>query len=104
MLEHRFLNLFKKGSVGVVVSPIWLPEEYKPNGLKRGLQIANAFLEDIKESQAFRLVTRYRDLLDLERSGKVGLVLGCEGGEIIEDDLNLLNIYYRLGLRFRFHA
>jgi membrane dipeptidase len=99
VLENRFLSLFRKGSVGTVISPIWLPEEYKPNGLKRGLQIADAFLEDLRESKAFRLVTRYKELLMAERQRKIGLIMGCEGGEIIEDDLNLLHIYYHLGLR-----
>jgi membrane dipeptidase len=99
VLEHRFLDLFRKGSVGSVIAPIWLTYEYKPNGLKRGLQTADAFLEDLKESKAFRLVTNYKEFLDAERKRKISLVLGCEGGEIIEDDVNLVRIYYRLGLR-----
>jgi len=99
VLEHRFLNLFRKGSVGTVISAIWLTGEYKPNGLKRGLQIADAFLEDLKESSAFRLVTNYKEFLDAERRRKIGLIMGCEGGEIIEDDIDLLHVYYRLGLR-----
>jgi membrane dipeptidase len=99
VLEHRFLKLFRKGSVGTVISPIWLTAEYKPNGLKRGLQIADAFLEDLKESRMFQLVTDYRELLEAERKRKIGLVMGCEGGEIIENDVNLLHVYYRLGLR-----
>jgi len=99
VLEKRFLPLFRKGSVSTVISPIWLPSEYKPNGLKRGLQIADGFLEDVKESKSFRLVTNYREFLNTERTKKVGLILGCEGGEIIEDDIHLLHIYYRLGLR-----
>ena len=105
VLEERFLSLFRKGSVSAVVSPIWLPGEYKPSGLKRGLQIADAFLEDIKESKTFRLVTNYKEFLDAERKSKIGLILGCEGGEIIEDDIHLLHVYYALGLRsFRFHV
>jgi membrane dipeptidase len=99
VLERRFLSLLRKGSVGTVIAPIWLTPEFKPNGLKRGLQIADAFLEDIAESQAFRLVTNYKELLDAERKKKIGLIMGCEGGEIIEDDVDLLHIYYRLGLR-----
>jgi len=99
VLEHRFLNLFRSGSVGTVIAPIWLPEKFKPNGLKRGLQIADAFLEDLKESKPFRLVTKHRELVGAERDGKIGLIMGSEGGEIIEDDLNLLHVYYRLGLR-----
>jgi membrane dipeptidase len=99
VLEHRFLKLFRTGSVGTVVSPIWLSHEFKPNGLKRGMQIADAFLEDIKESTSFSLVRNERELVDAERNGKIGLIMGSEGGEIIEDDVNLLHIYYRLGLR-----
>ena len=99
VLEKRFLPLFRKGSVSTVISPIWLPGEYKPNGLKRGLQITEGFLEDISESNSFRLVTNYREFLSTERKKKIGLILGCEGGEIIEDDIHLLHIYYRLGLR-----
>jgi len=99
VLEHRFLDLFRKGWVSTVISPIWLPFQYKPNGLKRGLQIAEAFLEDVNECKAFRLVTNYKELVAAERQRKIGLILGCEGGEIIEDDVNLLHIYYQLGLR-----
>ena len=99
MLENRFLPLLRAGSVGTVISPIWLSHEFKPNGLKRGMQIANAFLEDIEESSSFRLVRNERELVDAERNEKIGLVMGSEGGEIIEDDVNLLQIYYRLGLR-----
>jgi len=99
VLEQRFLSLLRKGSVGTVIAPVWLTPEFKPNGLKRGLQIADAFLEDIAESQAFTLVTNYKELLAAEKKKKIGLIMGCEGGEIIEDDVNLLHIYYRLGLR-----
>ena len=99
VLERTFLNLLRKGSVGTVIAPIWLTPEYKPNGLKRGLQIADEFLEDIAESKAFRLVTCYKELIDAERRKKIGLIMGSEGGEIIEDNIDLLHIYYRLGLR-----
>jgi len=99
VLERTFLNLLRKGSVGTVIAPIWLTPEFKPNGLKRGLQIADEFLEDIAESKAFRLVTSYKELIDAERRKKIGLIMGSEGGEIIEDNVDLLHIYYRLGLR-----
>jgi len=99
VLEQHFLRFLRLGSVGTVIAPIWLTPECKPNGLKRGLQIADAFLEDIEECKDFRLVTNSSELVDAERNGKIGLIMGCEGGEIIEDDVNLLHVYYRLGLR-----
>ena len=80
VMEHRFMSLLKKGCVSAVIAPIWLTPEFKPNGLKRGLQIADAFLEDLNESKAFKLVTNYREFLDAERKKKIGLILGCEGG------------------------
>jgi hypothetical protein len=66
VLEKHFLPLFRKGSGSTVISPIWLPGEYKPNGLKRGLQIADGFLEDVQESKSFRLVTNYKEFLNTE--------------------------------------
>ena len=99
VLQERFLSLLKKGSVSTVISPIWIPGDYKPNGLKRGMQMADAFLEDVNESKAFMLVRSYKELLDAEKKKKIGLILGCEGGEIIENDIHLLHVYYRLGLR-----
>ena len=93
------MNLLRKGSVNTVIAPIWITPEHKPNGLKRGLQIADAFLEDVEESKAFMLVRSYKELLDAEKKKKIGLILGCEGGEIIENDIHLLHVYYRLGLR-----
>jgi membrane dipeptidase len=99
VLERYFAKLLRQGSVGTVIAPIWLTPEHKPNGLKRGLQIADAFLEDLEESRSFELVRNYNELLDAERKRKIGLIMGCEGGEIIEDDIHLLHVYYRLGLR-----
>jgi len=61
--------------------------------------MADAFLEDVSESRSFMLVRNYKEFLDAEKKRKIGLILGCEGGEIIEDDIHLLHVYYRLGLR-----
>ena len=56
-------------------------------------------MEDVNESKAFMLVRNYKELLQAEKKKKIGLIMGCEGGEIIEDDIHLLHVYYRLGLR-----
>lgn len=100
VLERFHVGKLRKGSVGVVISPIWVESEYKPfAALKRGLQIAEAFLEDLNESEDVRLLKNYEDYLRAEAEDKIGLILGSEGGEFIEDDLGLLRLFYRLGLR-----
>lgn len=100
VLERYHLGKLRKGLVSTIINPIYVEAEYKPAGaLKRGLQILDAFMEDLNESHAFRLVRSYKEFLDAEAEGKIGMVLGVEGGEIIEDDLGLLRNFHRLGVR-----
>jgi membrane dipeptidase len=100
VLERYHLKKLRQGLVTAVITPIWLESSYKPEGaLRRGLQIADAFANDLVDSPSFAFVRHYQDLLDAEAEGKIGLILGAEGGEFIEDDLGLLRTFYRLGLR-----
>ena len=100
VLERYHLHKLRQGFVAALIVPIWVESPYKPAAaLKRGLQIADSLLEDLEESHSFRLVKTHNELLDAEAEGKIGLILGAEGGEFIEDDLGLLRTFYRLGLR-----
>jgi len=45
------------------------------------------------------LVTRVEDIQRAKAEGKVGLILGFQGATPIEDDLELLTIFHRLGIR-----
>jgi membrane dipeptidase len=45
------------------------------------------------------LVTGVEDIERAKGEGKVGLILGFQGGNPIEDDLELLTIFHRLGIR-----
>jgi membrane dipeptidase len=100
VLETRHLQKLKKGSVSTLIAPIWVESNYKPaKALKRGLQIANAFLEDLDESPHFQLIRNHEGFVRAEREDKIGIVLGVEGGEIVEDDLDLLRFFHRFGVR-----
>jgi membrane dipeptidase len=50
-------------------------------------------------SQDMLLVDEPNDVLRAKREGKVGILLGSEGGKLIEGSLELLRTFYRLGLR-----
>lgn len=100
MLERRHLQKLRRGCVVALVAPIWVESRYKPTGaLKRGLQILDALTEDLTECQSFRLVRCYEEYRCTLAQKRIGLVIGVEGGEIIEDDLGLLRSFYRLGVR-----
>ena len=40
------------------------------------------------------------DIVRIHRAGKLAALMGLEGGHIIENDLRMLDIFYRLGVRY----
>ena len=107
------LARLKAGHVGGQFWSIYIPGEradatYKPNGAVSSQPgYARAQLEQIDIAR--RVIAKYPELQwattsDSVRSafarGKVGSMLGLEGGHAIENSLNLLRVYYGLGARY----
>jgi membrane dipeptidase len=107
------LARLKAGHVGGQFWSIYIPGErgdgvYKPNGVVSSQPgYARAQLEQIDIAR--RVVARYPELqwattADSVRAaiahGRVGSMLGLEGGHAIENSLNLLRTYYALGARY----
>src|SRR5690349_12642427 len=107
------LARLKAGHVGGQFWSIYIPGErteaaYKPNGLVSSQPgYARAQLEQIDIAR--RVVAKYPALqwattADSVRSaiakGRIGSMLGLEGGHAIENSLSLLRTYYALGARY----
>jgi membrane dipeptidase len=107
------LARLKAGHVGGQFWSIYIPGErgdgvYKPNGVVSSQPgYARAQLEQIDIAR--RVVARYPEFqwattADSVRAaiahGRVGSMLGLEGGHAIENSLNLLRTYYALGARY----
>jgi membrane dipeptidase len=107
------LARLKAGHVGGQFWSVYIPGErgdavYKPNGAVSSQPgYARVQLEQIDIAR--RVVARYPELqwattADSVRSaigrGKLGSMLGLEGGHAIENSLNLLRTYYTLGARY----
>jgi membrane dipeptidase len=107
------LARLKAGHVGGQFWSIYIPGEpgapaYRPNGAVASQPgYARVQLEQIDIAR--RVVARYPELqwattADSVRTaiahGKVGSMLGLEGGHAIENSLNLLRTYYSLGARY----
>jgi membrane dipeptidase len=107
------LARLKAGHVGGQFWSIYIPGErgdgiYKPNGAVASQPgYARVQLEQIDIAR--RVVARYPELqwattADSVRTaiahGRVGSMLGLEGGHAIENSLNLLRTYYTLGARY----
>jgi membrane dipeptidase len=99
---HTDLDRLKKGMVGAQFWSIYIPGEIKDSGYAR-VQLEQF---DI----ARRVIARYPERLqwaltsDAIRStfkaGKIGSLLGLEGGHAIENSLGALRVYYDLGARY----
>ena len=98
VLEENFEKFFG-GHIGARVMAIWTVEEKRPTALRYGLEALNQLYRDVAESKRFTIVTSVKDMEKARKDGKVALWLGLEGGEPLEDSLDLFEVFYRLGVR-----
>jgi membrane dipeptidase len=99
---HTDLDRLRKGMVGAQFWSVYIPGEWRDSGYAR------VQLEQIDIAR--ELVAKYPDRLALALSaqdirrdfkeGKIGSLLGLEGGHAIENSLGALRAYYDLGVRY----
>jgi membrane dipeptidase len=66
---------------------------------KFALQALDCWHAELEESDAWRLVLEAGDFGRAARDGRVAVVFGFEGAMPIDDDLGLLRMFHRLGIR-----
>ncbi|GAB6136676.1 dipeptidase [Thermococcus prieurii] len=90
---------FFNGWVSSRVMAIWTRPDRRKDATTYGFEVLNAFLRDVEESERFELVRNVEEMRKTIEDGRVALWLGLEGGEPIGESLELLEVFYRLGLR-----
>jgi membrane dipeptidase len=90
-----------EGGVNVQVFPIYMEPKYLPEqALRMTLRTAEAYLADLEEDD--RVIAPARSFLEIEKrlaEGKIPALLGLEGVEGFGTDLEMFQVFYRLGLR-----
>ena len=99
---HTDLDRLRKGMVGAQFWSVYIPGDWRDSGYAR------VQLEQIDIAR--ELIAKYPDRLALALSaqdirhdfkqGKIGSLLGLEGGHAIENSLGALRAYYDLGVRY----
>ena len=98
VLENNFGRFFEPG-VSARVMAVWTRPERRANATVYALEVLNSLRKDVEESERFELVRSVGDMKKTIDSGRVALWLGLEGGEPIGESLDLLEVFYGLGLR-----
>src|SRR5438309_11017311 len=100
VLASDFLPEFEAGDIGTAAAGIYIEDQYLPDkALEVALgQVARIYVE-VESCDRFTICRSYAEIKNAREQGKIGLLITMEGAEPLGTDLNLLYIFYELGLR-----
>jgi membrane dipeptidase len=92
----------RAGHLGAEFFSIWVDVHWPPQDLiHRALDLIDAVDTQVaRHPEALGFAGTAADIERLHQQGKIAVLMGLEGGHIIEDDLRALDIFYRLGIRY----
>lgn len=100
ILEEDYYEDMVEGGLNLVISSIFIDDKYIPEtALKRALLQVEALLEDIEESEHFEFCLNRDDIESAYSRGKISIMLSFEGIEPIHNSLEILYVFWRLGVR-----
>lgn len=101
VIASQYLERFREGGFNVIVSAIFLEDFFLPEmGLRKALDQISHITEEVDASPQQMLVCRsLEDIRQVAGDGRIGLLLSLEGADPLQNDLNLLRIFYELGVR-----
>src|SRR5207237_8379669 len=68
-------------------------------GLRVALDQISRVYAEVARTDRFAICKTYDEIVQARGSGKIALLLAMEGVEPLGDDLNLLRVFYELGVR-----
>ncbi|MFP4349645.1 MAG: dipeptidase [Desulfococcaceae bacterium] len=101
VVETDYLPGFLAGGVDLIVSAIFVHDWFLPEmGLRKALdQVACLHREMDETPGRFRLCRSMAEARAARVDGDIALFLSLEGADPLQNDLNLLRIFYELGVR-----
>ncbi len=101
VIAEQYLDRFREGGFNLIVASIFIENYFLPEmGLRRALDQISHLMEELETlSGAMDLCRRRDDIRQLETGETIGLMLSLEGADPLQNDLQLLRIFYDLGVR-----
>jgi membrane dipeptidase len=100
VLEDEFLPELEGGNIGAIGAAIYIEDRYLTDGgLRVALdQIARLYTET-EANGRFAICRTYREIEAARQTGKIAVLITIEGAEPLGSDLDLLRVFYELGVR-----
>ena len=100
VLLEEFLPELEHGNVAVVAAAIYLEDCYVPaRALQVGLdQVARLYAEADRTGRV-AICRSFAEIGQARANGRVAILISMEGVEPIGDDIDVLRVFYELGLR-----
>jgi len=88
--------------LGAEFFSIWVDTSWPPQDfLHRALDLMDVVDAQVaRHSDALRLARTAGDIERIHSEKKIAILMGVEGGHIIQNDLRMLDVFYRLGARY----
>jgi membrane dipeptidase len=98
---HLDLPRMREGGLGAEFFSIYVSPRFAPHFLARGMAEIGAVLEQVeKHGRELELARTAADIRRIHAAGKIAALMGVEGGHTIENDPRVLDVLYRLGVRY----
>jgi membrane dipeptidase len=99
-LVSHYLPEFEAGDIGILGAALYVEDRYLPEmGLRVALdQVARLYAE-VGDTNRFAICRTSAEIKHARKENKIALIITMEGVEPLGDDLNLLRVFYQLGLR-----
>jgi membrane dipeptidase len=96
------IQKMREGHLGAEFFSIWVDVTWpKQDLIHRALDLIDVVYEQAgRRSNYLGMATTADEIVRLHLQGRFAILMGVEGGHIIQDDLRVLDIYYRLGVRY----
>ncbi len=100
VIVREFLPEFNAGDIGVLGVATYVEDEYLPDKAVHVAlgQVARLYA-GIERTETFALCRTYEEIERARAKGRIVFLLTMEGAEPLGTDLDLLRIFYELGLR-----
>jgi len=92
----------RTGHLGAEFMSIWVDVDWPRDDLiHRAVDLIDVVDEQVaSHSSDLEAARTADDVVRIHRQGKIAVLMGLEGGHIIEDDPRALDVFYRLGVRY----